>query len=158
MSAKYDLERMLADIELQVKARLNTKLTSITTEKGDSISLAPVLDAAYFCQSLDTRVANYDPFIFYGVEDVNSVGIGPATAKDWSIWVLVCYADKGNDDKLTQRMFRYLRAMEEIFEDEWHIRGQVNSKIQSIPPTNFVGINSGEKYRATGVMLTIGIA
>lgn len=156
--AALDIEAILERVEAQIKARLTSKLESITTEKGDGVSLPGVETDAYFCQALDERVTNYDPFIFYGVENVESQGQGPYTAKAYSIFVLVVYGDKSNDDKLSTRLFRYQRAIEEIFADEWVIKGQVKSKVQTIPPTQFQGVNSSAAYRAAGVMLEIDIS
>jgi hypothetical protein len=70
---KYDLENLLDDIETVLKTNLNTKITQLNTEKSDAIVLRSVPSQAYFFETLDQRVANYNPFILYGIEEIETV-------------------------------------------------------------------------------------
>lgn len=154
----YDIEALLGDIETFMKANLNTKLTAISTDKNDGISLLPVDSNGYFFQTLNDKVTNYDPFVFYGLQDIDNkggqAGIGPGTEKKYSISVMICVSDTGQDVNITKRVLRYSRALSELFETSWDRVGKsIKLKVQSLVPIPFTDINTSENFRVVGVLL-----
>lgn len=155
MATKRDLENILDDIETLLKAQYNTKLTAIDTEKADGITLAPVATGAYFMQTLNNTVANFNPFIFYGVEQIEPRdGIGPATASRYLFNIVLALADGGNDPDYARRLFRYSRALQEVFEENFaKISHSSKFRIETLEPVPLKLINSSQPYRAVGVKL-----
>src|SRR5687768_14571554 len=120
MASKYDIEKLLSEMSAFMKANLSTKLSAIDTEKNDGITLAAVETGAYFLQHLSEATANYNPFILYGIDDIESGGgIGPATRKPYKLFVVVALTDSANDPSIIPRLFRYQRALEDLFESDW---------------------------------------
>lgn len=157
--AKYDVETFFADLETFMKANLNTKIAAINTEKSDSITLATVADEAYFFQSLDERVANYNPIIFYGLtSDVESDGIGPYTSKKLKVNVTIIVNDQ-NLASLGKRYLRYNRALEEIFLENWDraVNNGIKLKVTSPVLIDFTLLNDSQPYRVVGVELEANI-
>lgn len=148
---KYDLEQILADIKTTLLSDFNTKLTAITTEKNDSISLPSIAAEAYCLQSLNKLMLNYNPFIWYGVGNIVAQGLGPLTKKDYTLSVVVIHQDFDQDDKLQNRMFRYARALEEVFSENWIIQNRIKCRIEEVPPSFFKMQNSNKDYIASGI-------
>lgn len=158
--AKIDVEVILSDIETILKNNLNDKIDSINTEKDDGIVLAAVDDAkGYHLQTLDAEQVVANPFIWYGIEDVSSDGIGPETINKYTIAVTLVLEDSGQDLNPAKRMFRYSRALQETLQDHWSdIRGSIKTAIASLVPVEFKNLNTSQLSRAVGVQLTVGLA
>ena len=135
---------------------LNPKITALNTEKADSISLTPVASNAYVFPSLNGTTLNYDPFIFYGIQDIRSdteTGYGHTLE---SVDVVVCLvkADMGQDVDIGNRMLRYHRALKEVIEDGFdENRNGIKLKVSSLVPIEFTLMNSAQLFRAVGVLI-----
>lgn len=159
MARVYDLESLLTDLEALFKANLNNKIASIDNEKPNSLGLKPVVDEAYFLQTLNERAVNVDPFILYGVEDIQSTGLGPATQSSFQISVVLALADHGEEMNTTYRMFRYQRAIREVLEENWNeSTNGVKLTVTSLVPVQLSLFNSDDNYRAIGVLITASMA
>lgn len=153
MATRYDLEMLLTDVLAVMTDNLNTKITSINTEKNDSITLSQVNSSAYFLQTMDAAQANFSPFILYGVEDILSVASGPGTAKHYQLQVALLMENL-DEPNIAKRMFRYSRALEEIFQENWHLLNNgIKLNIQSLVPENFVALNTTRPYHVVGLRL-----
>lgn len=156
--AVKDVETILDQIETFLKANLGTKIVEINTEKADGITLATVDTDAYFMQTLNNKITNYNPFIFYGVADSNSEGIGPATSRRYTFNVVIVAIDSGQDDNIGRIMLRYNRIFRELFEKNWaEISRSDRFEVKSLEPIGFKLLNSSDDYRATGVELDLTI-
>ena len=156
--AKHDFEEILNSIKSIVSDKFNAKLTSITTEKGDSIVLPPVEANAYFLQSLDEAAANFDPFIAYGIENIESTSLGPHTAEKITMSVVIVLADNGRND-INRIMFRYSRALKEIFEENWQIHNsssKINVNRSTVVP--FEALDSSATYKAIGIEIEVTLS
>jgi len=156
--ATYDWESLGADIETVMTDNLNTKLTAITTEKGDSLSLKSVGASAYFFQSLDNTVVSYDPYIFYAIESVDAEGVGPAVAEDILVSIWLVLQDPKEDLSTHKRMLRYARALKEIFLENWDSnskRGKI--MIESFKSEQFTNANTSDDYRVAHVNLRLNM-
>lgn len=154
----YDLEDILVDLKAALVANLNTKIAAIGTIKGDSLS-APTIDSdAYFLQSLGEKVANFNPFIFYGVSDIRADGIGPRAIKNYVLQVVLCIQDFDQDGGMSNRMFRYGRAIEEVLEENWVLANKIKMRIEALPPADFKMQNTSTMYRCVGANVYCAIA
>lgn len=150
--ARYDIENLMDDIKKVMTDSLNEKIASINTEKNDSIELASINDEAYFFQSMNESIANFDPFVFYGVVPSPDGNIG-ATAQELAINVIVIVQDNG-DPSIVRRLFRYQRAVKELFEANNFIANNgTRLEIGTLPPVPLDLLNSSENHKAIGIEL-----
>lgn len=155
--AKYDVERLYSDIESLLKSELNNKLLEIDTEKAD-IVLDPVDDNAYFFQTMTENAENYDPFLFYGEDQVIATGTGPATVETFSIDIGIILQIK-NDPTTGTRLLRYRRALREIFEKNWvKINRNVKLKVTSLAPWPLPDLDTDTLSVGIGVTLEASLA
>jgi len=105
---------------------------------------------------------NFDPFIIYGVQDFpDSRGIGPQTAVRHSLYVVVVLQDNGNDSNLIKRLWRYQRALRELFEFNWATAATgkgVKFVVGNLTPTPLELLNRSQPDRAIGITLDVVIA
>lgn len=155
----FDIETFLSELETYLKANLNTKITAINTEKGDSPQLASINSDAYFLMTMDEAVANYDPFVYYGIQDIVSDGIGPGTAKAYTVVVALLFADSASDQLNGKRVLRYSRALNEVIDEKYaEISYSVKTKVKSLVPISLSLIDTTNNYRAVGVEIEVTIA
>jgi hypothetical protein len=154
----YDLENLMSDIKSIMVDNLNTKINAINTEKSDSTTLLTVDNNAYFLQELDSTTINYNPFIFYSCEEIEGTGFGPNTPQEFLINCVLVLADQSAYSDIPSRMFRYLRAMKEIFEENFSIKTNSNFiSINQITPIPLTGLNDQQEFRATGIQIRTSI-
>lgn len=151
---RYDFESICAEVKAIMVANLNTRLAAISTEKGDSIALRTVNAEAYFFQTLDQEPAAFDPFVFYGISEIEGEGGATQTPMKLKIFCVVICADEGEDEFTSNRMFRYQRALREIFEENFELpESQVKLVVSSLVPVEVKLLNSTQSHRAIGVEL-----
>lgn len=158
MASKHDFEEILENIKTIMTSNFNTKLTEITTDKGDSIVLPTVDSSAYFLQSLDEAAANFDPFVAYGIDTIETVSIGPHSSEKIFISAVVVLSDNGRDN-INKIMFRYSRALKEIFEENWKIDAsstKINISRSTVVP--FQALDSSATYKAIGIEIEVNLA
>lgn len=158
MALRHDFEQILDEVKAIMIANFNTKLTQITTDKGDSIVLPPVDTDAYFLQSLDEEAVNFDPFVAYGIEDIESNSNGHLTSEKIFITVAVVLVDNGRND-INRIMFRYSRALKEIFEENWQNHNtstKINVNRSTVVP--FQALDSSATYKAIGIEIEVNLA
>lgn len=165
---KFDLECFVDSVEVFLKSKLNDRILLIDAEKNlnkpveDHIITEAVNECAYVFQSLDNLALNFDPILFYGVAQVPSKGIGPATAKNPKIEISVIKQDSslGEENKVIgKQLLRYQRALEEIFEENFYKINSVRPKIEvsSLQPISFQMQNSSDQFKAIGIEIEIFI-
>jgi len=149
--ARYDLESLLSDLKAVCVANLNTKLTSIATEKGDSVSVPAINDAAYFFQILDFTAAGVWPvFLYYGAEDPTADSVGAHTAEDYNIFFVVVMRDTADGELMNTKMLRYSRALKEIFEQAF-VENKIRVRISVTSITPLAIGDSETTFRSVGV-------
>lgn len=153
-----DFESILDSVKTILVDNFNTKLTEISTEKNDNITLPPIDSNAYFLQSLDESIANFDPFIAYGIEDIETTSIGPRSADRLLISIVIVLADNGRDN-INRIMFRYSKALKQIFEDNWQlVESSTKINISSSTVVPFRSLDSSATYKAVGIEIETTIA
>ncbi len=155
----YDIETFTDDLAVFLKANLNAKISSINSIKNDGLTLAQIESDAYFFQTMDETVSNFDPFIYYGIQDIESQGIGPATKKRYVVVVAIIMADLAEDTKLGKRLLRYSRALEEVVTEKYSdiASDSFKVKVSSLVPISLKLADTSENFRAVGIELEIVI-
>lgn len=157
-AAKNDLELIVDRIATLLKNNLNTKLASITTEKNDSITMEQFNSTnAYALLELNTKIFNFDPILAILVDDITSDSRGPATMHLASLFILAIKADNGTDaaDVVHRKMCRYMRAIEEVFEDNFDsLELGTKYNIRSLAPKRLADLNDDKPFRSAGVVLS----
>lgn len=152
---KQDLEVIVDSIVTLLKAKLPSKLTSITSEKGDSTSLPAIDPAAYVIFTLNKQPVIYDPFLFVFPIDLRTEGRRGLSAHTVSLSVLTIKSDAGENLGIDRTMLRYMRALEEVFEENFDDLGTgAKYIIESLAPKQIGDLNSGKQFKAAGVALT----
>lgn len=153
--ARYDIENFLSDLVATCKAKLNTKIADINAEKGDAITVATVPDEAYFFQALNkAKAAPYPVFMFYGLEDPETDGLGPYTSESYEIYFIVVVKDTAENEIYLTKLLRYARALKEIFEQNfsknpWGIK----LKVSSLSPVGFEALGMPGSFKACGAKI-----
>lgn len=157
--AKYDIENLLADTLKIVNDNLNVKLRAISAEKADGLNLLELDPAKCFFQDLDKSDAIAAPlFLFYGVDDPQVDGIGPASAIRAELFFILVLMDTGENKLFMTRLLRYMRAMQEIFQDNYDKIVRVGRiSVSSLAPVSFT-IQGGGSFKAVGVKLKASLA
>lgn len=162
---KFDLESLLDAIETILQANLNTKIAAVEAEKiaqGFPVTgLAPVDNArGYFLQSWSPENLNIDPAIFYGVDHVEAVGMGPNTVEKFILFVEIILTDEGQDSLANTRINRYTRAIKEVLQENFdQLPSSSQIKIETVRPVSFkLDQNSSEVIKVGGVSLTTSLA
>ena len=154
----YDLESLMSDVKTIMVDNLNTKINDLNSEKSDSTTLLTVDNAAYFLQELDSTTINYNPFVFYTCEEIDGTGFGPNTPQEFLINCILILADQSAYSDIPIRMFRYLRAFKEIFEENFSIKSNSNFiSINQITPVPLTSLNEQQDFRATGIQIRTSI-
>jgi hypothetical protein len=154
----YDLESLMSDVKTIMTTHLNNKIGDINTEKSDTITLLTVDSAAYFMQDLDHESVNYNPFIFYSCEDIEGTGFGPNVPQEFIINIILVLADQSGYTDLSTRMFRYSRALKEIFSENFSIKSNSNFiSINVLAPVPLTTLNESREFRAVGLQIRSSI-
>lgn len=152
--SKIDFETILDEVKTVMTANLNTRISAITAEKGSGVSLRTIDSAAYFLQTLDSRPAMFDPFVFYGISNIEGDGGHSATPMKLTMFCIIVCSDDGEDDQTARRMFRYQRALREIFEENFELpESSVKLSVSSLVPVEVTLLNTTQSHRAIGVEL-----
>jgi hypothetical protein len=154
----YDSEEYLLKIQNFLQANLNTEIGNLNTEKNDSIVLKTISNDAYFLQTLNDTVANYNPHILISLDDIGSSGIGPGTLKTLTFSIIVILEDRGEDFFIGRRMLRYGRVLEDLLNRSFNkIIPHATFKINSLVPIAITSVNSNDPYRAVGAQIVTAL-
>lgn len=154
----YDSEEYLLAIQSFLQANLNTEIGNLNTEKNDSIVLKTISTDAYFIQTLNDTVANYNPHILISLDDIGGNGIGPGTLKTLTFSLIIILEDRGEDLFIGRRMLRYGRVLEDILNRSFNkIIPHATFKINSLVPIAITSVNSNDPYRAVGAQIVTAL-
>jgi hypothetical protein len=155
---KVDIEVVLKNLKDTLVDNLNTKLAEIDAEKNDGITLKQIQSGAYILQSLDEFPVNFDPALYYGVESVATSSEYGASAKNLRLEVTVILADP-QDGSVYSRLFRYQRALEEIFTSNYPRLKKMYDKVKvtGLEPIAFRVQNQTTEFKAIGIILELDL-
>lgn len=146
---KYDAERLLDDLFDIMKANLNTQITKIQVEKetllGDKNFDVPLIEDDCWFDSLDDRVANCNPFVYYGINDNSIIEIASAESSDLTLFFTVVLDYDGDDKTMYRKMLRYIRALQEIASKNFSVISEAsNLKVVAINPQDLRELEADE--------------
>lgn len=155
---KIDVETILKNIEDFLKEKLNDKIQAINLEKNDGITLKGIDPGAFIFQSLDEFPVNFNPVLYFGIESVDTQAEYGATAKTIKIEISVILSDS-YDRTLFSRLFRYQRAIEETFVENYVTINRMREKVKvtSLEPIAFKVQNSTSEFKAIGVIIELNL-
>ena len=157
----FDLESLLTIIETYIKANLNDKITKINAEKA-SLGFSPNLDAPLikddaFFLTLDDRVSNFNPYIYYGIGPSSVDAIRGKAAKRPVVFMYVIHNAISGDDAY-KRMLRYIRALEEVMDDMSGETELCDLELSTLTPADIQDLDTSAFHKVAGVEVTTTIA
>ncbi len=156
--AVYDFENVLDDVKSILSSNLNTKIAEINAEKNDGITMPTINNNAYFFQTLDERVTNFDPFLVYSIDTLEGENDYGRSQMNILINNILIIADNGKDS-INRILFRYLRALNEIWKENFQSTSFSNRyKISSFTPVPFESLDTSTKYKGIGVIIETNMA
>lgn len=156
---KYDAEEVSRAIIAYLVANLNTRITALNAEFNDDIVLKTLSDDAFFFQTMNDKVANYDPYCLLSLDDIQGEGIPSASSELLVFSCGIVLQDAGQDLSIGYRLLRYGRVLRELFNNGYSkILPHVTFTIQSLRPVVIPSPNSNDLFRAVGVQLMAPIA
>lgn len=151
---RYDVENFCNDLGAFLQANLSNKLTAISAEKDDGISL--LAPAAYFFQTMNNQEAAYAVYLFYGIVDIRNSSVNGGAAKTYEIHVMIMAVDDGEDANIANRMLRYQRALEELMTESYaSVGGGLKITISSKPPISLTDLNTSRTERVIGIAINV---
>ena len=165
-SSKYNFEEFANDLEALLKAKLNAKINAVNAEFEDTILDPPnppqvshvgpklynIKDGAYFFQTADAEVFNYNPFVMYFSDNPTlDDGAYAGIVETYRFTVLICYANDNSTIEMGKQLARYNRCLKELFIENMKI-GQKKIRIVGLEPAGFAMINQTNGCYTTGVI------
>jgi len=158
MATRFDIENLREEIETILKAKLNTKITALNSEKGDTLLLS-VDSTAYYFQSVNSENISKDPYIFTGVASVDASTTQGAVAGTITYDIYIVFSESSNDDLVGKRIFRYQRAIKEVVTENFSEIDNVSTiEVSDLNPIALEIAGSDEMHHATGVQIRTAIA
>ena len=114
----YDAETMINDIKSYLSSNLNTYITDMNTEKGDSL-LSTIDSSAYSIVNLRESAMTFNPFVHIAIDDIEAESIGPATHTLYKLIVAVCVTGLDESEDLWKVLLRYSEVLKRIFQEKW---------------------------------------
>lgn len=165
MSAKYDAELFILDIENLFKSKLNDKIDEINLEKStltpetrDDFTLQTIGDDFWYLQHLPT-VWTGKQFVVFGFQDIQLREQQEDNAiQEMKVFIEIAIPDRGDRRYHSDiyKNLRYTRALQEIAMENFDkIRSFSKIKIDTLTPTT---IAVGNKVlRSSGIVITASI-
>ena len=157
--ARFDMEKVLDQYVSTLQDGLNTKINAINAEKNDGITLLEVNTANYF-DSLDDRIANCNPFLYYGIAGVELIEGNGDFGADVECFFTIALETQGHQAKIYKSMLRYIRALEETFINKLNsFPGEMSRPtIDSILPEDIRDQEGQGFAKIAGVLIKTSIA
>ena len=152
---KFDTEQFLRNAVSLFKAKLNSKITAINSEKGDFV--LDLVDSSAWYLNMIPKQFSFPVFVIYGIaneelDDFSEAGILKRVTLQFEIGV----ADQNwtENEAAVYRLLRYRRAFEEIVSANFRIFGNGKKPIiESLPPASLA--ISGNRFEFSGINMTI---
>lgn len=160
--SKYDLENAISDIFNLVKSNLDAKIDQIQAEKdvvlgANNFTIEKINSNAWF-DRLDDRVTNYSPFMYYNINQIETVSEYGATIKTASLYFLVVISLENENKNINAKMLRYVRALEEVInENTGKIKKLTKLRVKLISPIDLRDQDTSIFHKASGVTLEFSL-
>ena len=164
MSRKIFIEDVAeAIIENTIKPKLNDKFDEIDNERNDDILLKKInMDEAILFQSWNDRALNFDPILFYSINESKTISPIPSQhAASWEIEFSIIFKELHEGPGIVaKKLFRYQRALRELFQKDYITIGNTRRKVEirNLNPVSFQIQNNDQFFRAVGVVVETTLA
>ena len=140
-----------------VKAKLNDEIDLINQEKNDGIILEQISSDAYFFESLNDEAHNFDPFIFYFVDNTTTEVQGPSYAKSINIEFDLLIVDDG-DSHISRKLLRYTRVMEKVLAQSFNkVMPSNNAELETLDSIDVKLRNSSKRHKCIGTRINFTV-
>jgi hypothetical protein len=155
----YDEEYVIKDLETLFKAKLNTEIDLINTEKGavagQPLYLDPIPAEKYIFETLDDRILNYKGFfLMYGLVDTPArEATQGSILEDVTVTFQIATFDAGElaRSNTLYKLLRYRRALRAvIIKNPDVFRGMAKPTMASFKPSAF-------PYDNKNIIISIGV-
>jgi hypothetical protein len=152
--ARFDFEDFMDHFKDLIQDNLSAKVTEINAEKGDSL-LSDIPDAQFF-ESLNDSVVNYDNFVLYFIENVESLDtVGADVSYTVTMTFAIIFHDAENWTNAERRILRYTRAFEEIILENAYDSSYIhNITVEPIEPDMLRLSENSPVVKAGGIRIT----
>jgi hypothetical protein len=163
MGQKYDLERLLGDLLSIVKTNLNTKLNEIQAEKTTLLGAAnfavpPIAEGAWF-DTLDDKTVNFDPYVYFGVNDNTVIELASAETSEFAIFFTVVLHNNNEDANVYKKMLRYIRALQEVVSENFdRIPEVARFQVRTVTPNDLKDLDGDTFHKIGGIVINTVIA
>lgn len=149
----YKLETLIFDLETYLKANLNTRITAINTENGDTL-LSTFDASSYFVQTLDDRVTNWSQFVFIqaGNPTLDQSEYG-GLALTYPIGIYLMLPSDNLNEMNARRIFRFSEALQDVVLLGFYSTSKKKLKVQSVDAMALVELNATRSMISTGITL-----
>ena len=156
---RYDVETFMEELEALLKANLNTYISEMNADK-EGPDLLNINDSAYYIQTLNDAVVNYDDFVFVFEDGVSTNGTGPDNLDTYT--VIACVVSNFGNEQIKyahKKMFRFREILKRILQDKQGSIGRPASiKVSSLSPFAVSLLNRSEPQMGVGVSLEVSFA
>jgi hypothetical protein len=160
---KYDIESMVADVEVLLKANLATYVAAVEAEQvaaglPAAFASPAVIDAdAYHQFAWNDHALNKNIGVAIFIGDHTTQGEGPYAREQFILDVGVYLSGTQNDPAATRKLLRYSKALSNLFSEKWgKFLGVSREKIETVGPIDFkFNVDSADACKIAGVALTV---
>jgi hypothetical protein len=142
---------------------LNTKISEIQAEKatllGDQNFVVPLINDGAWFDTLDEKTANFDPYIYYGLNDNTVIELASAESSELAIFFTVVMHYNGNDATMYRKMLRYIRALQEVVSANFdRIPEVARFQVRTVAPNDLRDLDTSEFHKIGGIVINTAIA
>lgn len=159
----YDAEQFLDELFGIMKANLNTQIDKIQTEKAlllgsKNFDVDRIDDNAWF-DSLDDNVVNFNPYVYYGINDNSVIEIASAESSDLTVFFMVVAYYDGDDVAMYRKMLRYIRAFQQVSTRHFRDISDASSlKVTALMPQDLKDLDGDTMHKIGGVSIQAAIS
>jgi hypothetical protein len=156
--AKQDIETIFFDLLDFAKANLNTQITAVNTDKGDTV-LDQINAGAWLVGSLDDSCKSYNNFVFAYIAETSATTVGNQVNRKgvFEFDIVIAEKEDGNDYK---RVLRYHRALEQTMIQAWDkiCKGYDRAQINLLNPIDVQLYDSSYWSKVVGIQVEFNLA
>jgi hypothetical protein len=155
MGKIYDIEQFVDEVEALFKSNYNAQLALVDADKNDGLILDQVNENAFVIQTMDEKAFNENPFLFIGINGVESESGQAALRETIAVEIVIVLVDN-YDRSIDKKLLRYQRAMKELILSNFNklTRDRSEVEIKSMVPIQFQLQNSDRTHKAIGIEIT----
>lgn len=149
--AQFDLEEMVSEFVALFQANLNTKITALNTEKGDS-ELTTFTNEQYI-NDLNKKVMNYSQFIYYTFDEINAIQNNSQYEIDATLDFMVVFVEREGGTLAETKLLRYTRALTEVVLENIDTLRTQDIEVSIFAPVDAIDSMTNAYLRVAGIKI-----